>query len=724
MADDRSRQKADMKRPVHVKWDGKTIALGTFPPEEAEEKCARAKALTKKWRTTMRPKPSADWVKSALERLNIRVVYDRPGRPFLGASQGNRSGDRERQKKAQHKQQQSFSSPSAPPLGDSLRDDGMRSSVGAGRGIPRDPYGRERAGSTSSAAAAHAYGTNPGRGSTMQQPDISQAAGYFGAAVPGANMRRTIDERNPSAPIPNPTAGDIIEGRYPYSASSYLYPKNDPMTSAIRGNDSSKIKSPGRMENTTDRYPDAEDAQSYDSRHYDMLKNHHMNLLRELEETTVLMNAIRRKQEHRQQQQQQQPQQQQQEPQPQPPYPQAQSTMANPSPYASASYPREIQSQLANLSNLHPQLPQRPSIGSSPMRIPPSYSNLPTDSLLAALGPRQQLPPYPPAGQRFDEGLEAAILNRQRMNDRLGTDHLSRPLDRSNYNDLMNSGGRLGQAGSSLLQNVIERRLSNPIERQGRLDYLSPMHATRDRQDPNFRHYNTAGVDPMAQQDTGLSAAAASGAVAEQQHDFSDSLFATNIDSSASGSRRQSDASRSSYQPFPQQDQDQRLQPGATRPSSIPERQSLQHHHQHQHQQRDEESLLCKEEVKAAVDEKAEHERNINTSQFSAAAMSQAASEDIKAATSLKNFQRQSSGEHLAGAKRDSSWLQKSDETKEFTTTTTEQSSEPSRKRHNLEISTPPHVPQGTGSRPSSKQASSSNKQEGDVPEGGKVAEC
>jgi len=666
----------------------------------------------------MRPKPSADWVKSALERLNIRVVYDRPGRPFLGASQGNRSSDRERQKKAQHKQQQSFSSPSAPPLGESLRDDGIRSGVGGGGGgIARDPYGGDRAVSAS-ATAAHAYGTNPGRGSTMQQSDISQAAGYFGAG-PGANMRRTIDERSPGAPVPNPTAGDIIEGRYPYNASSYMYPKNDAMTAAMRGNDSSKIKSPGRMENTNNRYPDdTEDAQSYDSRHYDMLKNHHMNLLRELEETTVLMNAIRRKQEHRQQQQQQ-------EPQPQPPYAQAQSAMVNPSPYAS-SYPREMQSQLANLSNLHPTLPQRPNLGSSPMRIPPSYSNLPTDSLLAALGPRQQLPPYPSAGQRFDEGLEAAILNRQqqRINDRLGTDHLSRPLDRSNYNDLMSPGGRLGQAGPTLLQNVIERRLSNeierrlsnPLERQGRLDYLSPMHPTRDRQDPNYRHYNTAGVDPMAQQDTGVNTATAA-----EQHDFSDSLFAANMDSSASGSRRQSDASRSSYQPFPQQDQDQRLQP-ATRTSSLQERQNIQR----QQQEPDEEPLLCTEEVKTAVDEKAEHGKN-----RSASAISQAASEDLNAATSLKDFQRQSSSEHSAGTKRDSSWLQKADETKEYTTMnkasvedTTQQSSEPSRKRHNLEIPSPPNVPDGTGSRPSSKQASSSNKQEGEVPEGGKVAEC
>ncbi|EJK70919.1 hypothetical protein THAOC_07683, partial [Thalassiosira oceanica] len=50
-------------------WSGKTIALGTFPHHEAEEKCARAKALTRAWRSTMRPKPSREWVMLELERL-------------------------------------------------------------------------------------------------------------------------------------------------------------------------------------------------------------------------------------------------------------------------------------------------------------------------------------------------------------------------------------------------------------------------------------------------------------------------------------------------------------------------------------------------------------------------------------------------------------------------------------------------------------------------------
>lgn len=69
------------KRASHVKWEGRTIALGTFSSaQEAADKCDQAKALTKKWRATMLPRPSVEWVKATLERLNIRVVNDRPGR--------------------------------------------------------------------------------------------------------------------------------------------------------------------------------------------------------------------------------------------------------------------------------------------------------------------------------------------------------------------------------------------------------------------------------------------------------------------------------------------------------------------------------------------------------------------------------------------------------------------------------------------------------------------
>ena len=59
---------------LDLQWQGKTIALGTFPSVEAEEKCSRAKELTRSWRSTMRPKPTREWVIQELERLGVRVV--------------------------------------------------------------------------------------------------------------------------------------------------------------------------------------------------------------------------------------------------------------------------------------------------------------------------------------------------------------------------------------------------------------------------------------------------------------------------------------------------------------------------------------------------------------------------------------------------------------------------------------------------------------------------
>lgn len=75
--------------PFTFQWAGKTIALGTFPVAEADEKCARAKALTRAWRSTMRPKPSREWVMLELERLGVRVVS---GKVTGGDDAGDGSG--------------------------------------------------------------------------------------------------------------------------------------------------------------------------------------------------------------------------------------------------------------------------------------------------------------------------------------------------------------------------------------------------------------------------------------------------------------------------------------------------------------------------------------------------------------------------------------------------------------------------------------------------------
>uniref|UniRef100_A0A7S1B5W0 Uncharacterized protein n=1 Tax=Corethron hystrix TaxID=216773 RepID=A0A7S1B5W0_9STRA len=78
----------------HQQWAGKTIALGTFPPAEAEIKCLKAKELTRTWRLTKKPKPTREWVMAELERLQIRVVSGRLGRrTSCGEAQTQADGD-------------------------------------------------------------------------------------------------------------------------------------------------------------------------------------------------------------------------------------------------------------------------------------------------------------------------------------------------------------------------------------------------------------------------------------------------------------------------------------------------------------------------------------------------------------------------------------------------------------------------------------------------------
>lgn len=66
-------QGQEMMKSVNIKWMQRAIRLGTFPIAEAEEKCERAKELTRQWRS-LSPKPSREWVMLELERLQLRVV--------------------------------------------------------------------------------------------------------------------------------------------------------------------------------------------------------------------------------------------------------------------------------------------------------------------------------------------------------------------------------------------------------------------------------------------------------------------------------------------------------------------------------------------------------------------------------------------------------------------------------------------------------------------------
>lgn len=225
------------KKAVHVKWAGKTIALGTFPIAEADEKCARAKALTRAWRSTMRPKPNREWVMLELERLQVRVVSGRLGRRGSGGdddsgSEGGDEDDDQEEKKKNKKTPEMKKSTSGEPkmnaLGtrneDVLNNTGMNAGGGGGGTNHLDLGGESGLSSLG--------GGNSLTGGTS-------SSGLLGGTGSSMNMNNLGLSVNPN-------------------------------------------------------------------QHYEMLKLHHMNLLNEIQETTLMMNLYQQQQFQQQQQLQQQ----------------------------------------------------------------------------------------------------------------------------------------------------------------------------------------------------------------------------------------------------------------------------------------------------------------------------------------------------------------------------------------------------------------------------------
>mmetsp|Transcript_14232 Transcript_14232/g.17970 ORF Transcript_14232/g.17970 Transcript_14232/m.17970 type:complete len:406 (-) Transcript_14232:653-1870(-) len=262
----------DGRRAAHVKWDGKTIALGTFSAQEAVEKCNRAKALTKKWRTTMVPKPDVEWVKSTLERLNIRVVNDRPGRrkkrsiEDLGESPSTSPSSSQQQKLLNHATNRDQALPNL-------------SSANKYNSLPSD-------------ATFHALNQN-----------LSQPFSSMGAEAPGISLERRLS--NPLqygtgpqqqqrglagsvlSSLPNPSNVYNINGNAgafdPTNENQHQRPS---MSAGARpNNDANRM-----VQRPTNTQQQLSNLVFGSNQHYEVLKEHHLNLLKELQETTTLMN--------------------------------------------------------------------------------------------------------------------------------------------------------------------------------------------------------------------------------------------------------------------------------------------------------------------------------------------------------------------------------------------------------------------------------------------------
>eukprot|EP00538_Stauroneis_constricta_P004636 CAMPEP_0119552382 /NCGR_PEP_ID=MMETSP1352-20130426/5404_1 /TAXON_ID=265584 /ORGANISM="Stauroneis constricta, Strain CCMP1120" /LENGTH=452 /DNA_ID=CAMNT_0007598615 /DNA_START=121 /DNA_END=1479 /DNA_ORIENTATION=+ len=251
------------KKAVHVKWAGKTIALGTFPSAEADEKCARAKALTRAWRSTMRPKPSRDWVMLELERLGVRVVSGRLGR---------KAGD----------------------------DDDAEKKAAAAAELSRTMPPVDRNNSMG-------WATNPDLDNLMQRRSSS-----LGLSLMNDNDKRRsslgslgpalgLETGDPAMPPHRPFVGGGAAAAYEASRADHYAQQQQQQRRASSlglGIGGGGLGGPGAgMQMGLSVNP---------NQHYEMLKLHHMNLLNEIQETTLMMNLYQQQQIQQQQQQLQQ----------------------------------------------------------------------------------------------------------------------------------------------------------------------------------------------------------------------------------------------------------------------------------------------------------------------------------------------------------------------------------------------------------------------------------
>eukprot|EP00979_Chaetoceros_neogracilis_P006545 scaffold1338_cov272-Chaetoceros_neogracile.AAC.3 len=244
----------DGRRAAHVKWDGKTIALGTFPIVEAVEKCERAKALTKRWRASMIPKPGVEWVKKALERLNIRVVNDRPGR--------------RRKDEIEHKEQPTAiaGANAAGPINDTTINDRMYPQISS-RNIRRPDLGEGSIPYNSRARDAFS-------GMVMDSgPNEVPLNGFDSYPGSGgmANKISSIEENATSlGDLPNSFQSRMGQARLGGPPSNF------------------DRNVPGDPFQDVGGTPGMESA-SASRQHYAILKEHHDNLLKELQQTTYMM---------------------------------------------------------------------------------------------------------------------------------------------------------------------------------------------------------------------------------------------------------------------------------------------------------------------------------------------------------------------------------------------------------------------------------------------------
>ena len=299
--------------PIPIHCSGQ--ALGTFPAAEADEKCARAKALTRAWRSTMRPKPSREWVMLELERLQVRVVSGRLGRKG-GADDDDDDGNKIGEQKKPN------TAPSAASMMSQVTDPALlrRDSLLSGRqdsllGTRRDSI----TGLLSAADMTSGTGRNNSLGwardsgldSLMQRRSSS-----LGLSVLPDDIKRRNSSLNLSSAL-DPTGGDpTIPPHRPLigggAAAAFEAARADHYNNMAEKARSEQQQQQRRASGLSIGGMSGGNMGSQmglsvnPNQHYEMLKLHHMNLLNEIQETTLMMNLYQQQQLQQQQQQLQQ----------------------------------------------------------------------------------------------------------------------------------------------------------------------------------------------------------------------------------------------------------------------------------------------------------------------------------------------------------------------------------------------------------------------------------
>jgi len=349
------------KKAVHVKWAGKTIALGTFPTAEADDKCARAKALTRAWRSTMRPKPSREWVMLELERLNVRVVSgrvaqkegstsdsdngddDSPAVPSRVLSNNNSSSNNNSiatsalaaTQQQQHQQQLAAAGLSSADQDLLNLNHHRRNSITASllnvADLARGGVGGDRRNSLASLDSSFFFNRQgslslaPNMNLNVNAPPaVDSAAGekrdapparpYVGGGSAAAyeatreDHYRKIAERRKmqkkdgggSNVVGNHAANNLAGGRASLGGTAVGGLANDVESLGALNQIGAGI---GGMNQQTNMPSSAMSMPSNANQHYEMLKLHHMNLLNEIQETNLMMNLYQQQQLQQQLQQ-------------------------------------------------------------------------------------------------------------------------------------------------------------------------------------------------------------------------------------------------------------------------------------------------------------------------------------------------------------------------------------------------------------------------------------